>query len=111
MLSTLFEPDIMLPVQLRSRPAVRGEERLMLAVLGDALAGFQRHAFARDTRGRRIFREAETWIHCRDRLWPFSFENICDVLKIDAGYVRWQLYRWRGSRAALRGRLPLISSR
>ena len=104
MLSMFLEPDIVLPLQLRYPPAARGEERLMLAVLADALAGFQKHAFARDTRGRRVFREAEAWIHCRDRRWPFSFENICDVLSIDAGYVRWQLYCWRGRQPAGRGR-------
>ena len=100
MLPVCFEPDIVLPVQFRCRTAVRAEERLMLAILGDALAGFQKYAFARDTRGRRLFREADNWIHCRDREWPFSFENICDILKIDAAYVRGQRERWSGRQHA-----------
>jgi hypothetical protein len=95
MLTEFLEPDVMLPVQLINRPAVRGEERLMLAVLRDALLRFQKYALATDRRGRRLFSEVDDWIQCRDRSWPFSFENICEVLQIDSGYVRSELERWR----------------
>ncbi len=94
----VFEPDIVLPAQLRYRSAISGEERLMLAVLRDALGRFQKYAFASDRYHRRLFREANEWIHDRDRVWPFSFENICDVLGIDCDYVRAQLERWKGRR-------------
>lgn len=102
MSSWIFEPDALLPVQVAHRRAVSGEERLMLAVLSDALSRYQKYAFAADGHGRRIFSEADTWIHDRDREWPFSFENICDVLKIDSGYVRWELGEWRRRELAAR---------
>src|SRR5437764_1451306 len=39
-------------------------------------------------RGEQLFQEAETWIEDPDRTWLFSFQNICDVLDIDADYLR-----------------------
>jgi len=48
----LFEPDALLPAQFyaafRGGSSVRGEKRLMLAVLEDALDCFQKYAVARD---------------------------------------------------------------
>ena len=41
-----------------------------------------------------FFREAHHWIHCGDHTWPFSFENICHTLDIDASYVRGKVRRW-----------------
>jgi len=50
----LFEPDALLPAQFyaafRGGSGVRGEKRLMLAVLEDALDCFQKYAAARDGR-------------------------------------------------------------
>ena len=34
----------------------------MLAVLDDAIACFQKHAFARGRKGKILFREAEDWV-------------------------------------------------
>lgn len=34
---------------------------------------------------------AIAWVQSTDRLWPFSFENLCDALDMDAGDVRRQL--------------------
>jgi hypothetical protein len=36
-----------------------GEEKLMLAVLADAIEHFQKHVIAKDEKGRKLFREAE----------------------------------------------------
>ena len=51
----LFEPDALLPAQFysafRGGSGVRGEKRLMLAVLEDALDCFQKYASARDGHG------------------------------------------------------------
>jgi hypothetical protein len=35
-----------------------------------------------------MFRDAEEWIDSDDRAWIFSFQNICDVLSIEAEYLR-----------------------
>ena len=34
---------------------------------------------------------ALAWVESTDRIWPYSFENLCDALDMDAGDVRRQL--------------------
>jgi len=95
----LFEPDALLPAQFyaafRGGTAVRGEKRLMLAVLEDALDCYQKYAFAKDTHGRQLFDEANEWITSGNRVWFFSFENICETLGINPEYLRRGLEHWR----------------
>ena len=95
----LFEPDILLPNQyfaaFRRGRAVEGERRLMLAVLEDAVDSYRKYALARDPREQAVFLEAREWFHSNDRTWLFAFENICDVLEMNADYLRTGLDRWR----------------
>jgi hypothetical protein len=95
----LFEPDALLPAQFyaafRGGSAVRGEKRLMLAVLQDALECYQKYAFARDAHSHQLFAEAEEWISCEDLNWYFSFENICETLEINPAYLRQGVQQWR----------------
>jgi hypothetical protein len=95
----LFEPDILLPNQyfaaFRRGRAVEGERRLMLAVLEDAVDSYRKYALARDPRAPACFLEAREWFHSPDRSWLFAFENICDVLEMNADYLRGGLDRWR----------------
>ena len=105
----LFEPDALLPAQFyaafRGGSAVRGEKRLMLAVLQDALDCYQKYAFAKDGHGRQLFNDADGWISCEDRDWYFSFENICETLEINPDYLRRGVQTWRRQTAVL-GRQP-----
>ena len=92
----LFEPETLLPTQVYDsthRP-LTPEKRLMIATLADALNCFQRYHFARSRRDRRASTEAERWLMSTDREWPFSFENICDLLSINAHLVRGVLHNW-----------------
>lgn len=95
----LFEPDILLPNQyfaaFRRGRAVEGERRLMLAVLEDAVDSYRKYAFARDPREQSSFLEAREWFFSTDRSWLFAFENICDVLEMNADYLRAGLDKWR----------------
>ncbi len=105
-MGSLFQPDTLLPYQYLdtvSRKAhLESEKRLMLAILEDAIACFQKYIFARDGRGKGIFREAEDWIleENSDRL--FSFENICEVLGFNPKYVRKGLLLWKEMKLAER---------
>ncbi|MGH7818242.1 MAG: hypothetical protein ACREQ9_00565 [Candidatus Binatia bacterium] len=97
---SLFEPDTLLPSQFfahfKGRGAtVRGEKRLMLAVLEDAVDCYQKYAFAREPRGRELFSEAEEWLFSSDNSWVFAYENICETLEVNADYVRRGLQEWR----------------
>lgn len=95
----LFEPDALLPAQFyaafRGGSGVRGEKRLMLAVLEDALDCFQKYALSRDGHGQVLFDEAHAWIISGDRNWFFSYENICETLEINPEYLRRGLESWR----------------
>lgn len=99
-LPRLLEPEILLPSQLYDlggpgRAVLEGERRLMLAVLEDAVACFQKNAGATGQRGRRLFREAEEWFADQDGSWVFSFEAICTILNINSDYFRVNLARWK----------------
>lgn len=65
-----------------------GPRALMLAVLEDAIRciveGRRRSRF----RARRLAAEAEAWVRCERREWPFSFVNICEVLGFDVDAMR-----------------------
>ena len=112
----IFQPDTLLPSQffdrVRRRTEHDGERRLMIAVLEDAVDVFRKQAGARDPRGEQLFQEAETWIEDPDRTWLFSFQNICDVLDIDADYLRRGLRLWkqRAHQAARRGQVVTLRS-
>lgn len=64
------------------------EHRLMLAVLQDAIAIFQRGVKSPVCRELDKYREVDAWLRSRDYDWPFSFESICSSLRIDADNLR-----------------------
>jgi len=94
-----LEPEIIVPAQFfagfRHDASVRPEKRLMLAVLEEAVADFQKHVVTTSREGQRIFRELEEWFVSEDRDWPCSFANICDSLGIETSWLRTGLARWR----------------
>jgi hypothetical protein len=96
---TVVDPDLMLPEQFfESYGAVSpaaAEERLMLAVLENAVGTYQKYAFARDRHGRGLFAEASRWIEANDGTWPCSFVNICHALGLEPAHLRSGLDRWR----------------
>ena len=66
--------------------------RLMAAVLRSVLHDCRGSAHARargyfPTDGRSIHR-AIAYVSSTDRRWPFSFENLCDALDLDADLLR-----------------------
>jgi len=68
------------------------EERLVLAVLENAVENYQKYIVTGDTR----FQEAEKWLFVEDdNEASFSFENICEILQLHPGYVRQGLLRWK----------------
>jgi hypothetical protein len=75
-----------------------GEERLMLAVLQDAVECFQKHAMAEYLWERKLFQEAEDWILERNSDWLFSFENSCQALRLNPDYIRRGLLVWKEAR-------------
>jgi hypothetical protein len=62
--------------------------RLALAVLQLAVVDLLKFRDARDEAAERLYREAHVWIMSADRDWPFSFLNLCDVIRISAPSLR-----------------------
>ena len=71
------------------------EEDLMLAILQDAIACYQKYAFATDERAKSLFLDAEAWIMSDSVDALFCFRNICDVLEVGPEFIRLGLTRWR----------------
>lgn len=105
----LFQPDTLLPSQyfdrIRRRASSDGERRLMVAILEDAVDVYRKQAGARDRKRRQLFEDAEAWIESSDTSWIFSYENICDVLGIDAAYLRKGLRVWKVRAGGDRGQV------
>jgi hypothetical protein len=72
-----------------SRHATTGEQRLLLAVLCDAMAVYSAERRGKRRPGR--LRELRQWFESGDRSYVFSFESVCDSLGLDACCVRHQV--------------------
>ena len=111
-LAVLFQPDTVLPVQyfdrLRRRTEYNGERRLLIAVLEDAVDVYRKQVGMHDARAKALFHDAEIWVEDLDCTWLFSFQNICDVLDLDAEYIRRGL-RAMKARALAAPRLPMVT--
>jgi hypothetical protein len=88
---------VMLPTQYLHRADARLVEphkRLMAAVLQTVVDDCRGSVYRR-ARGyrtaRRHVRKATTYMASKDRTWPFSFENLCEALGLDAGCLRREL--------------------
>jgi hypothetical protein len=97
--TTPLGPDTLVPAQyfaqVGSNAASQPEKRLMLAVLEEAIATFQRHVLSETRHGRRLAKEVEDWIAGTGEEWPFSFDNICAALDLDSQCIRAGMDRWR----------------
>jgi len=92
---TLDDPTI--DVELTASPT----NRLMLAVLEEALVTFHKGLSSCGAQQRQHACEVDRWVESQDSSPLFSFENICTALKIDPEYLRRRLKRLKA--AALDG--------
>jgi hypothetical protein len=73
-----------------------GEQRLMLALLADAINVYQQGVVSRNTRKRMLFVDAERWITGGSRCHhAFAFDTVCDALGIDPGMLRRRMRTWK----------------
>jgi hypothetical protein len=115
--SALFQPDTLVQDEyfgvFRRETGLEPEKKLMSAVFEDAISCFQHYTFSRDKNGAALFREAENWILEKSDDRFFSFENICEILGFNPGYVRQGLLRWKETKLEerLRSNVCLTSNR
>src|SRR2546426_927731 len=82
---------------VRTEGGPAGSERaLMRAVLEDAIRCLVGEVGPRHQRGA-LAAEAREWIETADPRWPFSFENVCDGLGLEAANLRRRLQIGRAS--------------
>jgi hypothetical protein len=88
----------------RRKSYAEPEEKLMLAVLDDAIACLRKYAFARDRKGKGLFQEAENWVQETNRDWLVSFVNVCEVLGFAPEYLRRGLGQWKAAKLERRAK-------
>src|SRR5271167_3375547 len=84
-------PDVILKSQFFDtigKHSLTSEQRLMLAVLADAINLVQDGYRSTSLRKRTSFSEAKNWIFQSGVRCPLAFENVCDALAIDAEALR-----------------------
>ena len=90
----VFSADILTPAQFYPAAAVTPCQRLLTAILEDAVHCFQKNCGARSRKRQLLFREAQGWLFdCR----PTGFTScvtICETLGIDPIRLRRYLRRW-----------------
>ncbi|HEY7316583.1 MAG TPA: hypothetical protein VIE89_03345 [Candidatus Binatia bacterium] len=106
--TSLFQPDTLLPEQyldtFRRKLHLEPEKKLMLAVLEDAIACFQKYVFAREGKSKILFQEAEDWVQDTHSDWLFSFANVCETLGFNPDYLRQGLAQWKAERCESKAR-------
>src|SRR5918911_5232092 len=89
--------------------AATAEQKLMLAVLENAIEQFQEYALAENPKGKAMFAEVEEWLSEKNSDWFFSFENICETLRLSPEYLLAGLTAWR--KAKIQAREVTVSRR
>jgi hypothetical protein len=75
-----------------------GEQRLMLALLVDAINVYQKGAMSDEARLRRLYVDAETWIMAGSTCdGMLAFDNVCESLSINPGLLRRRILNWKHS--------------
>jgi len=77
--------------ELMGRHSLTSEQRLMLAVLADAINIIQDGHNSSNARTRTSFSEAADWIFTKGVACPLAFDSVCDALGIDADALRRRL--------------------
>ena len=114
-MNTLLQPDVCIPEDYRRvhrrKVSLQPETALMLAVLEEAINTFEKFAFSNSLRGKTFFHEADRWIRAEDGQWPFSFNNICDLLELDPAWIRAGLARWKAEAEATSAEIKPVKVR
>jgi hypothetical protein len=95
-ITTLEPPGVICPGQFRDLWSATthssGEIRLAMAVLLRAIEDLRRfRGGAEGSAEGRLYRQARQWIVSSDRQWPYSFENVSEIVNISSARLRTRL--------------------
>lgn len=103
-------PDLILPCQyydLSGGHRLTPEQRLMLALLTDAINVYQKGVLSRLTNARRLYVDAEQWIMADPRdCTALSFGTVCEALGINAELLRRRIIEWKHAVSRQRAEHP-----
>jgi hypothetical protein len=100
-LRELLSRGEILPAQLPTTSHWSPGLRLAAAVLAQAMADIRLRR--RDGRDHIQLASALRWVRANDVDWPLSFLRVCELLQLDAAWVRQTVNRWL-RHAAMPGR-------
>jgi hypothetical protein len=81
--------------RLYKRAVLEGEQALMFAILENAINDFQKYFTLRNPKEKGQYHEAVAWISGNNNSdWLFSFDNICENVGLNPGYLRRRLCVW-----------------
>ncbi len=108
--ATLHDTDVVDVDQymdtVKRKTPLEPEKHLLLAILEDALACYQKNLFARTAKKQAACRDAEAWIFAADDERFMSFETVCGVLGIEPSYLRRRLAEWQRGKVKARVHAP-----
>lgn len=91
-LDHLMASGEMVAAQMPTPTHWTAEKRLAAAVFASALVEIRDHAGERKYR-RRITEDLR-WVESSEKDWPYSFLNLCEVFRLDPGWVRSVVQFW-----------------
>ena len=91
-LRALLTGGEILPAQLPSPSHWSPEVCLAAAVFEQAMADIRLRR--PDGRDHIQVASAVRWVRSNDTAWPLSFRRVCELLRLDAGWVRESVFRW-----------------
>lgn len=97
-LQDLLNAGAILPAQLPSPSHWSPELSLAAAVMAQAMADIRLRR--RDGRDHIQVSSALRWVRSNDTAWPLSFLRVCELLQLDAPWVRQTVRRWMQRDAA-----------
>ena len=83
-----------MPTQYYAPRATSPYQRLLLAILEDAIRCFQNTFDAKTVRRRRLFRETQHWLFDAHNTGFMSCPTVCESLGIDSIALRRSLREW-----------------
>jgi hypothetical protein len=101
----LLQVNTILPQQffsLREQRAWSGEQRLMAAILVDALAVYAKRGVPGTSDAGYVLRQTQHWLRSNDRTSTCSFLRVCEVLELEPDAVRRHLGDGASEEAAQR---------
>jgi hypothetical protein len=112
----VFPGDVLMPAQFYPAPRVTPCQRLLAAILEDAIRCFQKNCGARSTRRHIVFQEAEEWLFDGRGTGLMSCLTVCESLGIDPIQLRRYLRKWKLDKQAGRplrsvGRIRFYTTR